>query len=70
MAAYPELISIQTIGQSTEGRDIKVLKISTGGSNKTAFWIDSSKATAYSQLHKLLCMVEIDAYRVQITQTL
>jgi hypothetical protein len=37
---YPALVSVESYGMSTEGRDMKVLKISTGGSNKPAVWMD------------------------------
>jgi murein tripeptide amidase MpaA len=38
---YPALVSVETYGQSSEGRDMKVMKISTGGvSSKPAVWLD------------------------------
>lgn len=39
---YPSLVTIFNIGNSTEGRPLKVMKISTGGanSNKPAIWLD------------------------------
>jgi len=40
--SHPNLLTVMTIGHSTEGREVKVLKISTGGANKTAFWIDAT----------------------------
>ncbi len=35
-----DIVTVQTIGQSVEGRPIKVMKISSGKPNATAFWID------------------------------
>ncbi|XP_059470334.1 carboxypeptidase B-like [Neocloeon triangulifer] len=37
---YPEICQMEVIGQSSEGRPLKVLKISTGGKKKPAVWID------------------------------
>jgi hypothetical protein len=38
---YPALVSVETYGKSYEGRDMKVMKISTGGSpDKPAVWLD------------------------------
>lgn len=38
---YPALVSIEQYGLSTEGRPMKVMKISTGGvRSKPAVWID------------------------------
>jgi len=39
---YPALVTIFTVGNSTEGRPLKVMKISTGGVNsqKPAIWLD------------------------------
>ncbi|OXA49575.1 carboxypeptidase B [Folsomia candida] len=42
VAANPNLVSIETYGSSNQGKPLKVLKVSTGGSNKPAFWIDSA----------------------------
>lgn len=41
-AQYPALVSVETVGMSTENRPLKVMKISTGGQNSTrsAIWID------------------------------
>ena len=33
-------VSVQTIGESVEGRPIKMIKISSGKPNASAFWID------------------------------
>lgn len=42
---YPSMVSVYHIGNSTEGRPLKVLKISTGGSrqDKPAVWIDGGR---------------------------
>ncbi|XP_055684650.1 carboxypeptidase B-like isoform X1 [Lutzomyia longipalpis] len=37
---YPELCSVQSIGNSIEGRPLLVLRISNGGINNKAVWID------------------------------
>jgi len=37
---YPSLVSVMTIGSSGEGRPLKIMKISTGGENKPAIWLD------------------------------
>uniref|UniRef100_A0A3Q3WB25 Carboxypeptidase A1 n=1 Tax=Mola mola TaxID=94237 RepID=A0A3Q3WB25_MOLML len=37
----PSLVSKMVIGQSYEGRPLNVLKFSTGGSNRSAIWIDT-----------------------------
>ncbi len=42
VAAHPDLASTQVIGQTTEGRDLVLLKISTGGSGKPAIFIDGT----------------------------
>lgn len=37
---YPSLCTVQTIGSSVQGREIKVLKISNGQAGNKAVWID------------------------------
>ena len=39
---YPALVTVFNYGTSTEGRDMKVMKISTAGpdSNRSAVWLD------------------------------
>ncbi|XP_068081519.1 carboxypeptidase B [Anabrus simplex] len=39
---YPNLASVQNIGYSTEGRPIKVVKISSGGENKPVIFVDAT----------------------------
>ncbi|KAM9377616.1 carboxypeptidase A1-like isoform 1-T2 [Pholidichthys leucotaenia] len=41
VAENPNLVSMLVIGQSYEGRPLKVLKFSTGGTNRPAIWIDT-----------------------------
>ncbi|XP_006861200.1 PREDICTED: carboxypeptidase A1 [Chrysochloris asiatica] len=41
VAENPQLVSKIQIGNSYEGRPIYVLKFSTGGNNRPAFWIDT-----------------------------
>lgn len=38
-----DFVSVHTIGQSVEGRAIKLIKISSSKPNATAFWIDGGK---------------------------
>jgi len=40
-SSYPNLVSVDTYGQSWENRGLKVLKISTGGTGKPAIWVDA-----------------------------
>jgi murein tripeptide amidase MpaA len=41
---YPDICQTEVIGRSFEGRDLKLLKVSTGGeSNKPAIWIDGGE---------------------------
>lgn len=37
---YPNLVSVVDVGNSIEGRAIKVIKISSGKPNAKAMWID------------------------------
>lgn len=38
---YPALVKVESYGKSSEGRDMKVMIISTGGArNKPKVWID------------------------------
>lgn len=39
-SARSNFVSVHTLGQSVEGRPIKMIKISSGKPNATAFWID------------------------------
>nr|XP_034834978.1 carboxypeptidase A1-like [Maniola hyperantus] len=41
-AGYPYLCTVHVIGQSAEGRDLKMLKISNGDSGNLGVWIDGS----------------------------
>ncbi|CAN9499007.1 unnamed protein product [Ophioblennius macclurei] len=41
VAENPGLVSKIVIGESYQGRDLNVLKFSTGGSNRRAIWIDT-----------------------------
>ncbi|XP_011693532.1 PREDICTED: carboxypeptidase B-like [Wasmannia auropunctata] len=40
VTTYPDVCSVQTIGQSVEGRPLKLLRISNGYKNAPAIWID------------------------------
>jgi hypothetical protein len=40
---YPQLVSVQTIGSSVEGRPLKVLKISSGRPGSPAIWVDGGQ---------------------------
>lgn len=37
---YPRLVSTRSIGKSSQGRDLKIVKISSGGKDKPIFWLD------------------------------
>ncbi|XP_050348097.1 carboxypeptidase B-like [Nymphalis io] len=39
---YPYLCSVNVIGKSVEGRDLRMLKISNGDSENTGVWVDGS----------------------------
>nr|XP_026495764.1 uncharacterized protein LOC113400423 [Vanessa tameamea] len=39
---YPYLCSVNVIGKSVEGRDLRMLKISNGESDNTGVWVDGS----------------------------
>ncbi|XP_042870285.1 carboxypeptidase B-like [Penaeus japonicus] len=59
---YPHLVTLIEIGKSFENRTLRVAKVSTGGENKPAIWIDGgihsrewvSPATAMFILHRLV----------------
>lgn len=42
---YPELVEVMSIGESFEGRPLKIVKVSTGanksGESKPSIWIDA-----------------------------
>lgn len=46
-SARSNFVSVHTLGQSVEGRPIKMIKISSGKPNATAFWIDGGKYSIY-----------------------
>lgn len=50
---YPSMVTIFNVGNSTEGRPLKVMKISTGDSrvDKPAIWIDGGKYRANYIIH-------------------
>lgn len=37
---YPQLVTVNTVGTSVEGRPLKYAKISSGQPNAKSFWID------------------------------
>ncbi|XP_067013998.2 carboxypeptidase B [Anabrus simplex] len=39
---YPDLVSVQSIGNSTEGRPVNLIKISSGGGNKPAIFVEGT----------------------------
>jgi len=69
LAAENSLCSTFSLGKSSEGRDLKVLKISTGGFNKPAIWLDAgiharewaAPATALYTIDKLVSTYTSDA---------
>lgn len=40
-AAHPDIATVSSIGKSYEGRDISMIKISTGGSGKPTILVDA-----------------------------
>lgn len=44
---YSHMCSIEVIGTSTEGRQLKILKVSKDNVDKPAIWIDAGTATKY-----------------------
>ncbi|KAF4527814.1 hypothetical protein B566_EDAN016438, partial [Ephemera danica] len=41
LTAYPSVATAQSLGTSSEGRDIRAIKISSGGSGKPVIYVDS-----------------------------
>jgi len=41
VAKYPKLVSTESIGKSFEKRDMRLVKIGTGGKTKPGYWIDA-----------------------------
>lgn len=37
---YPNIVTVQTIGNSVEGKPLKVIKISSGEPNSKSIWVD------------------------------
>jgi len=61
---YPELVEMLTIGKSSLGQPLKVIKISTGqltknGEVKPAIWIDGGE---FNRLHLLQCCPALGFY--------
>jgi len=49
---YPDICQTEVIGKSSQGRQLKLLKVSTGGdSNKPAIWIDGGKHNKTGSVH-------------------
>ena len=58
---YPDICQTEVIGKSSQGRYLKLLKVSTGGdSNKPAIWIDGGK-------HNKTGSVNITMRNIQVT---
>ena len=58
---YPAICQTEVIGKSSQGRYLKLLKVSTGGdSNKPAIWIDGGK-------HNKTGSVNITMRNIQVT---
>jgi hypothetical protein len=60
---HPELVEMLTIGKSSLGQPLKVIKISTGllknGEVKPAIWIDGGE---FNKLHLLQCCPALGFY--------
>jgi len=51
---YPDLVTVINFGKTYEGEDMKIVKVSTGGSGKPAFFVDSGKnAVSSSSTHSV-----------------
>ena len=49
---YPDICQTEVIGKSFQGRNLKLLKVSTGGDgNKPAIWIDGGKHNKIGSVH-------------------
>jgi murein tripeptide amidase MpaA len=49
---YPDICETEVIGKSSQGRNLKLLKVSTGrDSNKPAIWIDGGKRNKKGNVH-------------------
>ena len=42
-ASYPNLVTVTSQGKSYEGRDMWMMKISSGGAGKNAIFVDGGK---------------------------
>jgi hypothetical protein len=51
-ARYPNLVTVETFGMSTEGRPMKVMKISTAGNStdRPSIWLDGGKDRILNRL--------------------
>jgi hypothetical protein len=53
---YPDICQTEVIGRSSQGRALKLLKVSTGGySNKPAIWIDGGEYENFSMHPCWIC---------------
>jgi hypothetical protein len=65
---YPDICQTEVIGKSSQGQNLKLLKVSTGGdSNKPAVWIDGGtpNKTGSVQITLQHIQVTIAAVKVQ-----
>lgn len=71
---YPDICQTEVIGKSFEGRDMKLLKVSTGSeSNKPAIWIDGGEYVSTCHINHdivwegLLDNAQHDVYLITVT---
>ena len=51
-ALYPEIVTVTDVGTSYEGRTMKKLVVSTGGSGKPVIFVDAGNFKMFSLLQK------------------
>jgi len=60
-AAHPDIAVVETYGQSTEGRDLKVIRIGTPRPNKPAFYFEGGSIDAIIKSIKIyICRGDVE----------
>jgi hypothetical protein len=63
---YPDICQTEVIGKSSQGRNLKLLKVSTDGdSNKPAVWIDGGKPNKTDSVHIILRHIQVTTAAVK-----
>lgn len=67
---YPNIVSVQTIGNSVQGKPLKVVKVSSGEPNSKSIWIDGGNwiyvVEKYLQMHLRRMEQGLNVNRVQL----